>query len=85
MHRRWPSGPSATPFLWGDHYYTTSVIGINVAGTTECWTLHFRYELPLVFFGVLPAIWVALRFVRMRRAVRRGFAVEPTPVPDAAQ
>jgi hypothetical protein len=82
MHRRWPSGPSATSFLWGDHYHTTSVAGINASGTTECWTLHFRYELPLTVFAILPTAWVvtwALR--RRRRASRRGFSLE---LPSAA-
>jgi hypothetical protein len=85
MHRRWPSGPSATPFLWGDHYHTTSVAGINASGTTECWTLHFRYELPLMLFGILPAAWVALRYVRSRRAVQRGFTVEPISAATSVQ
>jgi hypothetical protein len=80
-HFTWPVAPrDASPLLWADHYRTTPTIGINPTGLSNCYTLQFRHELPLILSAIFPAIW--LYKTLKRRLIRRppaGFPLDAQP------
>ena len=63
------------PLFWADHYRCTPEPWLTGGGLSDCRTVQLRTELPLTALAILPTVWGVGRFLRARRAARRGFAV----------